>query len=190
MGKTYRAWNPRQSWLLPPSPQDWMPEGDLVYFLMDVVETLDISSITAVYEKSDRGFPPFHPRMMLGLLIYSYAMGVRSSRQIAQRCRRDVGWRVIVGEDIPDFRTLSGFRQMHLQAFSALFLEVLRICQAAGLVKLGHLALDGSKVKANASRHKAMSYGRMVAEELRLKGEIAALLQQAESQDAIEDAQP
>ena len=188
MSKTYRVWNPRQSWLLPPSPQDWMPEGDLVYFLMDVVETLDISSITAVYEKSVRGFPPFHPRMMLCLLIYSYAMGVRSSRQIAQRCQRDVGWRVIVGEDIPDCRTISGFRKMHLPAFSALFLEVLGICQAAGLVSLGHLALDGSKVKANASRHKAMSYGRMVAEELRLKGEIATLLQEAESQDAAEDA--
>ena len=115
-------------------------------------------------------------------------MGVRSSRQIAQRCQRDVGWRMIVGEDIPDFRTISGFRKMHLQAFSALFLEVLGICQAAGLASLGHLALDGSKVKANASRHKAMSYGRMVAEELRLKEEIATLLQEAESQDAAEDA--
>lgn len=188
MSKTYRAWNPRQSWLLPPSPQDWLPQGDWVYFLMDVVESLDISSITAVYEKNDQGFPPFHPRMMLCLLIYSYAMGVRSSRQIARHCQRDVGWRVIVGEDIPDFRTISGFRKMHVSAFSALFLEVLRICQTAGLVKLGHLVLDGSKVKANASRHKAMSYGRMVAEELRLKGEIATLLQEAESQDASEDA--
>ena len=188
MSKTYRAWNPRQSWLLPPSPQDWLPQGDWVYFLMDVMESLDISSITAVYEKNDQGFPPFHPRMMLCLLIYSYAMGVRSSRQIARHCQRDVGWRVIVGDDIPDFRTISGFRKMHVSAFSALFLEVLRICQTAGLVKLGHLVLDGSKVKANASRHKAMSYGRMVAEELRLKGEIATLLQEAESQDASEDA--
>lgn len=188
MGKTYRAWNPNQSWLLPPSPQDWLPEDDLVYFLMDVVEQLDISAITGVYEKSERGFPPFHPRMMACLLIYSYAMGVRSSRQIAQRCRRDLGWRVIAGADIPDFRTISGFRKTHLAAISELFIQVLQICQRSGLVTLGHLSLDGTKIKANASRHKAMSYGRMLEEEARLKGEIAVLLGEAQAQDAAEDA--
>jgi transposase len=188
MSKTYRPWNPDQQWLLPPSPRQWLPEGDMVYFLMDVVRDLDLSPIACVYERSEQGYPPFHPRMMTCLLIYSYCMGVRSSRQIAHRCERDSAWRVIVGSDIPDFRTINLFRKTHLAAFSELFLQVLQVCREAGLVKLGHVSLDGTKIKANASRHKAMSYGRMKEEEERLKREIAELTAQAESEDVAEDA--
>jgi transposase len=187
MSKTYRPWNPDQQWLLPPSPREWLPENDLVYFVMDVVRQLDLGAITAVHEQSDRGYPPFHPRMMACLLIYGYSIGVRSSRQIAQRCERDAAFRVIAGEDIPDFRTISLFRKTHLQAFTGLFVEVLQIARGAGLVKLGHLSLDGTKIKANASRHKAMSYGRMKQDEARLKQEIKDLLAKAEASDAEED---
>jgi transposase len=187
MSKTYRPWNPDQQWLLPPSPREWLPENDLVYFVMDVVRQLDLGAISGVYEQSDRGYPPFHPRMMACLLIYGYSIGVRSSRQIAQRCERDAAFRVIAGEDIPDFRTISLFRKTHLQAFTGLFVEVLQIARGAGLVKLGHLSLDGTKIKANASRHKAMSYGRMKQDEARLKQEIKDLLAKAEASDAEED---
>ena len=187
MSKTYRPWNPDQQWLLPPSPREWLPENDLVYFVMDVVRQLDLGAISGVYEQSERGSPPFHPRMMACLLIYGYSIGVRSSRQIAQRCERDAAFRVIAGEDIPDFRTISLFRKTHLQAFTGLFVEVLQIARGAGLVKLGHLSLDGTKIKANASRHKAMSYGRMKQDEARLKQEIKDLLAKAEASDAEED---
>ena len=187
MSKTYRPWNPDQQWLLPPSPREWLPENDLVYFVMDVAGQLDLGAITRVYEQSDRGFPPFHPRMMASLLIYSYSVGVRSSRQIATRCERDAAFRVIVGTDIPDFRTISLFRKTHLEAFTELFVQVLQIARQAGLVKLGHVSLDGTKIKANASRHKAMSYGRMKQDEARLKQEIKDLLAQAEATDAEED---
>lgn len=189
MSKTYRPWNPDQPWLLPPSPRDWLPEGDLAYFVMDVAGQLDISAITDHYERSDRGFPPYHPRMMVTLLLYSYCNGVFSSRRIQRRCERDAAYRVIVGSDVPDFRTVSDFRKIHLAALSGLFLQVLGLCREAGLVKLGHVALDGTKVKANASRHKAMSYGRMKEEEDRLKGEIDSLLGQAQQADEEEDRQ-
>ena len=115
--KTYRAWRPDQAWLLPPSPRDWLPEGHLVYFLMDAVRELDISAITAHYERELRGFPPFHPRMMLTLLIFNYATGTRSSRKIRTRCEQDVACRVIVGEDLPAFHAISEFRRRHLAAF-------------------------------------------------------------------------
>lgn len=189
MGKTYRPWHPGQSWLLPPSPRDWLPEGDLVYFVLDAVSELDLSAITEVYEREERGYPPFHPRMMVTLLLYSYTQGVFSSRRIMKRCERDAAYRVIVQDDVPDFRTISDFRKRHLKAFEELFVQVLRLCQQAGLVKLGHVALDGTKIKANASRHKAMSYGRMKEEEQRLRKEIRALLAQAEAADAAEDAE-
>jgi transposase len=187
MSKTYRPWNPDQPWLLPPSPKDWLPEGDLVYFVMDVVRQLDLSAITDYYERSDRGFPPYHPRMMTMLLLYSYCNGVFSSRRIQQRCERDAAYRVIVGADVPDFRTISDFRKIHLKALSGLFVQVLGLCREAGLVKLGHVSLDGTKIKANASRHKAMTYGWMKEEEQRLQKEIDALLGQAEQVDAQED---
>src|SRR3954471_7668646 len=188
MSKTYRDWSPNQSYLFPPSPQDWLPEDDLVYFLLDTIATIDLSSIFAHYERELRGQPPFHPRMMVTLLLYCYATGTRSSRKIMRRCRVDVACRVIVGDDIPDFRTISDFRKTHLQRLEALFIEVLKLCALAGLAKVGTIALDGTKIKANASRHKAMSYDRMPQEEARLKREIATILAEAASADAAEDA--
>ena len=189
MTKTYRDWSTDQAYLFPPSPHDWLPEGDLVYFLTDTVATLDLSPITAHYERELRGQPPFHPRMMVALLLYCYATGTRSSRKIMRRCHVDVACRVIVGQDIPDFRTISDFRKIHLARLEALFVEVLKLCALAGLAKLGTIALDGTKVKANASRHKAMSYDRMKAEETRLKQEIARLLAEAKLADEAEDVE-
>jgi myosin heavy subunit len=139
------------------------------------------------YEQEERGFPPYHPRMMVALLLYSYTQGVFSSRRIMKRCERDVSWRVLVQDDVPNFRTISDFRKLHLKELENLFVQVLRLCQEAGLVKLGHVALDGTKIKANASRHKAMSYGRMKEEEKRLRKEMRELLKRAESTDAAED---
>ena len=188
MSKTYRDWTPHQVHLFPPSPQDWLPEGDLVYFLLDTVATLDLTPLFAHYERELRGQPPFHPRMMVALLLYCYATGTRSSRKIMRRCQVDVACRVIVGEDIPDFRTISDFRKTHLARLETLFVEVLKLCALAGLVKVGTIALDGTKVKANASRHKAMSYDRMQEEQTRLKEEIAGMLAEAQAADDAEDA--
>jgi transposase len=188
MSKTYRAWDPNQTYLLPPSPGDWLPQSDLVYFMLDVVQTLDLSAIARKYEKEHRGFPPYHPRMMVTLLLYSYCVGVYSSRRIQKRCERDAAYRVIVGEDVPNFRTISDFRKLHLSELEGLFVEVLKLCAAAGLVKVGLVSLDGAKVKANASRHKAMSYEYMRKEEERLHKEIAELLAKAKSADEAEDA--
>jgi transposase len=187
MTKTYRDWSTDQTYLFPPSPHDWLPEGDLVYFLLDTVATLDLAPIFAHYERELRGQPPFHPRMMVALLLYCYATGTRSSRRIMRRCDVDVACRVIVGQDVPDFRTISDFRKIHLARLEALFVEVLKLCALAGLAKVGTIALDGTKVKANASRHKAMSYDRMKAEEERLKQEIARLLSDAQAADEAED---
>lgn len=187
MSKTYRPWNPDQSWLLPPSPRDWLPEDDLVFFMLDTVADLDISAITRKYEREERGYPPYHPRMMTTLLLYSYTQGVFSSRRIMKRCERDAAWRVIVQADVPDFRTISDFRKLHLKELEELFVQVLRLCQKAGLVKLGHVSLDGTKIKANASRHKAMSYDRMKEEQKRLRKEIRELMSQAEATDTAED---
>jgi len=188
MSKTYRPWNPDQNWLLPPSPRDWLPEGDLVYFMVDVVKTLDLSAIIRKYEREDRGFPPFHPRMMVTLLLYSYCLGAYSSRRIQKLCERDAAYRVIVGDDAPNFRTISDFRKLHLAELQGLFVQVLKLCAEAGLVKVGLVSLDGTKVKANASRHKAMSYEYMQKEEERLRKEIAELLSKAQSTDEAEDA--
>lgn len=188
MSRKFREWVPGQTRLFPPSPRDWLPEGHLVYFLLDVSEEIDLAPILKRYESELGGQPPFHPRMMLVLLLYAYCVGTFSSRKIAERCQTDVAFRVIVGEDIPDFRTISGFRQRNLEHIEHLFVEVLRLCREAGLLKVGRLALDGTKVKANASRHKAMSYDRMNQEEQRLSDEIAALLEQAKATDRAEDA--
>ncbi len=187
MSKTYRPWNPNQQYLLPPSVQDWLPENDLVYFILDTVNELDISAITQKYEQEKRGFPPYHPRMMVALLLYAYCRGVFSSRKIMQACQERISFKVIVGDDIPNFRTISDFRKLHLKELQQLFVQVLQLCQEAGLVKLGHIALDGTKIKANASRHKAMSYGRMLKEESCLKEEIKQLLEKAETIDQQED---
>ena len=189
MTKTYRDWSTDQSYLFPPSPHDWLPEGDLVYFLLDTVATLDLTPIFAHYERELRGQPPFHPRMMVALLLYCYATGTRSSRKIMRRCRVDVACRVIVGEDAPDFRTISDFRKIHLARLETLFVEILKLCALAGLAKVGTIALDGTKVKANASRHKAMSYDRMKTEEARLQKEIADMLAEARAADDAEDLQ-
>jgi transposase len=188
MEKTYRPYEPDQLFLLPPSLEDWLSEDHLVYFLSDVVDELDLSAITRVYEQEARGYPPYHPRMMAKLLLYAYTIGVPSSRKIAQRCEEDVAFRVLTANNTPDFRTISDFRQRHLAALHTLFLQVLRCCQQAGLVKLGVIALDGTKVRANASKHKAMSYGRMQTEVARLEAEVQQLLVQAEQVDAAEDA--
>ena len=176
MNKTYRDWSPDQPSFFPPSPQDWLPEDDLVYFLIDTVAAIDLNAFFAHYERELRGQPPFHPRMMVTLLLYCYATGTRSSRRIMNRCRTDVACRVIVGNDIPGFRTISDFRKIHLERLETLFVEVLKLCALAGLAKVGTISLDGTKVKANASRHKAMSYDRMEQEEKRLKEEIAKML--------------
>src|SRR5215217_6558662 len=188
MKKTYREWSPDQPSLFPTSPRDWLPEGDLVYFLLDTVATLHLTPIFDHYERELRGQPPFHPRMMVALLLYCYATGTRSSRKIMRRCQVDVACRIIVGDDIPDFRTISDFRKTHLDRLEALFVDVLKLCALAGLAKVGTIALDGTKIKANATRHKAMSYERMPEEEARLKQEIATILAEAESADETEDA--
>lgn len=190
MIRTYRDWDPDQAYLLPPSPSDWLPENDLVYFVLDTVRDMDLKAITRKYENGDgRGFPPYHPRMMVALLLYSYTRGVFSSRRIMQACQERVTFRAIVHGDVPDFRTISDFRKLHLAELEGLFVQILRLCQKAGLVKLGHVSLDGTKVKANASRHKAMSDGRMKEEEKRLRKEIRDLLHRAEATDAEEDEQ-
>src|SRR5215217_1822657 len=188
MSKTYREWSPDQPSLFPLSPREWLPEDDLVYFLLDTVASFDLAPFFAYYERETRGQPPFHPRMMVSLLLYCYATGTRSSRQIMRRCQVDVACRIIVGDDIPDFRTISDFRKTHLDRLEALFVEVLKLCALAGLAKVGTIALDGTKVKANASRHKAMSYDRMKEEERRLREEIAGLLAEARAADDAEDA--
>ena len=187
MSRTFRKWQPDQAYLFPPSPRQWLPEDHLVYFLLDVSAEIDISPIVRSYDSDKGGQPPLHPRMMLVLLLYSYSIGVFSSRKIMKRCETDVAFRVIVGDEIPDFRRICEFRQRHLAAMQPLFVEVLRLCREAGLLKVGRLALDGSKVKANASRHKAMSYDRMTTEEARLQSEIAELLKQAQAADASDD---
>jgi transposase len=189
MARKFRPWTPDQNYLFPPSPQDWLPQNHLVYFLLEVSEQIDIAPITNDYDSTQGGQPPFHPRMMLVLLLYSYCVGVFSSRKIMARCETDVAFRVIVGEDIPGFQRISEFRRRHLQHMQSLFIEVLALCREVGLLKVGRLALDGTKVKANASRHKAMSYDRMTSEEQRLQQEIDELLKQAQAADDADDEQ-
>jgi transposase len=186
--KTYRPWNPDAYRQQAHSPLDKLPEGDLVFFLLDVVPHLDLSKLYAPYEEETRGAPPFDPRLMTCLLLYAYSVGVFSSRKIAQACERNLAFLAIVGEDRPDFRTISDFRKLHLDALAGLFTQVLKLAHAAGLVQLGAWATDGSKFPGNASRHKAMSYGYLKKEEERLQAEIADLLRQAQQQDEAEDA--
>jgi transposase len=186
--KTYREWNPDQALLMPPVLREWLPKGHRVYFILDTVKRLDLSAILNVYEQEGRGYPPYHPQMMVGVLLYAYCKGVPSSRRIQRRLEEDIAFRVLAAGNTPDFRTISDFRKRQLEALQGLFVQVLRLCQKAGLVKLGHVAMDGTKMKANASKHKAMSYGRMQKEEERLKQEVEALLRRAEEEDAREDA--
>lgn len=187
MSKTYLPYDPGQQLLLPVALQEWLPEGHLAYFISDIVDQLDLSEITARYEGERRGGPPYNPKMMVKVLLYAYCVGVPSSRRIAQRLHEDIAFRVLAANNTPDFRTISDFRKDHLAALSGLFLQVLVFCQRAGLVKLGHVALDGTKVKANASKHKAMSYKRMKEKEAQLQGEVDDLLRRAQEADEEED---
>lgn len=186
--KSYRPYAPEQSFLLPPSPTEWLPEDHLAYFVLDLLADMDLSAFERVHQGKDaRGERPFAPRMMLGLLIYGYAVGVLSSRKIERATQEDVAFRVLAGGDHPHFTTINEFRLRHREAFAELFQHVLEDCMSAGLVKLGHVAIDGTKMKANASKHKAMSYDRMKKDEERLKAEVEALISRAESADAEED---
>lgn len=185
--KSYRPWTPDRYAQQAHVPAAKLPEDDLVFFLLDVVPTLDLTRIQAVYQDETRGAPPFDPAMMTCLLLYAYCVGVFSSRKIAQACERNLAFLAIVGDDRPDFRTISLFRKTHLDAFADVFVQVLRLAQAAGLVRLGTIAVDGTKVQGNAARHKAMSYGYMTREVIRLRAEIDALLQQAQEVDAQDD---
>lgn len=187
MGKVYKDYEQNQMLLLPPSLRDWLPEGHLAFFISDTVDQLDISAIQNEYEKELRSYPPYHPRMMLKILVYGYCVGVRSSRKIARRVEEDVAFRFLAGGNMPRFRSIAEFRQRHLRAFRSVFLQVLLMCKESGLVKMGHVSLDGTKVKANASKHKAMSYGRMESEEKRLTKEIEEMLREAAKIDEIED---
>ncbi len=187
MSKTYRPYDPDQQLLLPAAMREWLPDDHLAYFVSDVVDELELSEITARYEGESRGGPPYHPRMMVKVLLYGYCVGVASSRRIAQRLHEDIAFRVLAANNTPDFRTISDFRKDNLDALSGLFLQVLALCRRAGLVKLGHVALDGTKVRANASRHKAMSYGRMKEKEAQLAGEVEELLRRAQEVDDEED---
>lgn len=189
MGKTFREWNPEQRLLLPPSVEEFVPAGDLAHFVRDLVQqTLDLSAITNEY-REERGFPPYHPVMMTALLLYAYCQGLYSSRRIARACAQRVDFMAVTALNRPDFRTISDFRKRHLAALGQLFVQVLKLCARAGLVKLGHVALDGTKLKANASRHKAMSYKRMTESEARLAAEVGSWLEQAAATDAAEDEQ-
>jgi len=187
VSKTFRPYEPDQTFLMPASMRDWLPGDHLAYFISDVVGQLDLSAIMERYAGEERGYPPYHPAMMVKVLLYAYCIGVASSRKVEKRLCEDIAFRVLAANNTPDFRTISDFRKDHLKALAGLFLQVLKLCRKAGLVKLGHVALDGTKIKANASKHKAMSYKRMQEEEVRLEAEVAALLKKAEVVDEEED---
>ena len=184
--KTFRPYDPEQLLLLPPAIQDWLPEGHLARFVSEVVDELDLSAIEGSYVE-ERGYPPYHPRMMTKILLYGYCTGTYSSRRLADKLVGSVAFRYLAAGNRPDFRTISDFRKEHGAALTGLFGQVLRLCRKAGLVKLGRVAVDGTKIKANASKHKAMSYGRMVTKEVALQREIEELLRRAEATDREED---
>ena len=187
MAKGYRSYLPEQDLLLPPSLRDWLAESHLVYFVSDVVDHLDLSAIHAVYEKEKRGQPPYNPRLMTKLLVYGYCTGVFSSRRIQKRIQEDIPFKVLAAGNEPDFRTISDFRKIHLESLKNMFEQVLAMALECGSIKLGKVSLDGTKLKANASKHKAMSYGRMIDKQQQLKEEVKQLLEQAEAADEAED---
>jgi transposase len=187
-GKTYRPWEPQRYQQQAHSPASKLPEGDLVFFLLDSVPQLDLGRFYAPYEQETRGAPPFDPAMMVCLLLYAYCVGVFSSRKMALACERNLAFMAIVGEERPDFRTISDFRKLHLETFKEVFVQVVRLAGEAGLVKLGNVSTDGTKIQGNASRHKAMSYGYMKKAVDRLREEIEALVTQAYQQDETDDA--
>jgi transposase len=186
--KTYRRWEPERYRYEAQSPAAKLPEGDLVFFLLDTVPQLDLGRFYAPYETETRGAPPFDPAMMVCLLLYAYCVGVFSSRKMALACERNLAFMAIVGQERPDFRTISDFRKLHLEAFKDVFVHVVRLAGEAGLVKLGNVSTDGTKLQGNASRHKAMSYGYMTKAVERLREEIETLVTAAYQQDEAEDA--
>jgi transposase len=189
MSKVFRPWNVDEVWLFPASVQDFVPPGHIAHLIRETVrEGLDLKAILSQYDE-ERGYPPYHPGMMTALLLYAYSQGIYSSRRIDRACHERVDFMAVTGLSYPDFRTISEFRKRHLGALSGLFVEVLGLCRKAGLVKLGHVALDGTKIKANASKHKAMSYGRMEGAEEKLAAEVAGWMKKAAAQDAAEDRQ-
>jgi len=188
MGKSYRPYYPDADLLLPPSLREWLPENHLSCFVSDVVDQLDLSAMDAAYKNEKRGQPPYDPRMMTKLLVYAYCVGIFSSRRIEQRLKEDIAFRMLAADNQPNFRTISDFRKIHLKTLEGLFEQVLKIALEAGAMKVGRVARDGTKVKANASKHKAMSYDRMREKEKDLKAEIKDLMAQAEAADAEEDA--
>ena len=189
MSKRYQPWTQDQGYLLPPSLREWLPEDHLAWFILDVVRQLDLRVIEGAIQSKDwRGQRPYHPSMMVSLLVYAYCTGVYSSRGIERACQEDVAFRVITGNVQPYFTTINEFRRVHREQFAALFVQVLKLCRRAGLLKLRHVAIDGTKVKANASKHKAMSYKRMLQEERRLRAEVERLLEEADAADTSEDA--
>ncbi|MGI9067096.1 MAG: IS1182 family transposase [Pyrinomonadaceae bacterium] len=188
MSRIYLSYDPEQKLLLPPDLREWLPEGHLALFISDVVDELDLSAIIGHYEKGDgRGRPPYHPLMMVKLLVYGYCIGRVSSRKLEQASYEDVAFRVLACNQHPDHDSIANFRQLHLRELAGLFEQVLKMCERTGLVKLGHVAVDGSKLRANASKHKAMSYDRMCEKEEQLRAEVARLLKEAEETDAAED---
>ena len=189
MSKVFRAWDVDEVWLFPASVQDFVPPGHIAHLIRETVrEGLDLRAILSQYDE-ERGYPPYHPGMMTALLLYAYSQGIYSSRRIDRACHERIDFMAVTGLSYPDFRTISEFRKRHLGALSGLFVQVLGLCRKAGLVKLGHVALDGTKIKANASKHKAMSYGRMKGAEERLAAEVAGWMKKAAAQDAAEDRQ-
>jgi len=184
----YRDYQPNQMHLLPPSLNEWLPDDHLCYFISDLVDQLDLSAIYCSYDGSQGGQPPYHPLMMTKLLFYAYCAGVPSSRKMEKKTYEDVAFRIIAVGAHPDHDTISEFRHRHLKALAGLFVQVLQLCHQAGLVKLGHVSLDGTKVKANASKHKAMSYSRMKIRERELEKKVEELLKKAELVDADEDS--
>ena len=189
MTKSFRPWRVDENWLLPPSIQEFVPAGHPAHLIRDIVrEELDLSAILSTYTEA-RGFPPYHPGMMVALLLYAYSQGVYSSRRIARGCEERLDFQAVTALNQPDFRTISEFRRRHLKALGDLFVQVLALCQQAGLVGLGHVAVDGTKLRANASKHKAMSYERMVKAEDELAAEVQNWFDRAGEVDATEDAE-
>ena len=190
MTASYIAYYPDQQQLLPSALQDWLPQGHLAYFINDTVDNLDLSSFHAHYDKGGPRNQPFHPAMMVKVMVYGYATGTFSSRKIAKKLHEDIGFRVLAASNFPAHRTIREFRALHLAEFTELFVQVVRLAREMGLAKLGTIAVDGTKIKANASRHKAMSYGRMQTTELELKAQIEALVQKATNADEAEKNEP
>ena len=189
MSKVFRPWKTDEVWLLPPSVADFVPAGHPAHLVRDLVsEELDLSAIMGAYTEV-KGYPPYHPAMMVALLLYAYRSGVYSSRRIARACEERLDFQAVTALNQPDFRTISEFRRRHLDALAGLFVQVLALCRKAGLAGLGHVAVDGTKIKANASKHKAMSYARMVEAEAELAREVAEWLARAQREDAAEDAE-